>query len=281
MEPNEISTLRPDALTPAEIEAKTEQLGVAKAGMGLRQTLVLAIMAGLFVGMGGMFLLFIKSDAAFSPVVSQLLGGLAFCLGLFLVITAGAELFTGNALMVCSALSKKAPWSGVLKNWVIVYVGNLIGSLLLVAILYFAHYGAGVGGAIGDAMMTVAATKISQPWVVLLFKGIMCNFLVCLAVWIAYAARTIVDKFFAILLPIVAFVACGFEHCVANMFLLPMGLITKLSGVAYTGAADLSALGIGGVLTNISVVTIGNIIGGAVLVGLAYWLAYHKKERPN
>lgn len=271
------AALKPDALTPAEIEAKAEHIGVTKTNMRPSKTFILAIMAGMFIAMGGMFMLLIKSDATLSFAAAQLLGALAFCLGLFLVITVGAELFTGNVLLICGRLSKKYRWGKVLRNWGIVYAGNFIGSLILVAILFFGNYAAVNGGAVGDAMMTVATNKIAQPVEVLFFKGIMCNFLVCLAVWITYACKTIVDKFVGILLPICAFVACGFEHCVANMFFLPMALLLKATGFAYGGAADLSLLTVNGALTNLAAVTVGNIVGGLVLVGMVYWLVYHEK----
>lgn len=274
MDAKDVLSVRPDALAPDEVEAKAEQVGLAKAGMLPHRTFVLAVMAGLFIGMGGMYMLLIRSDASLPPVVLQLLGGLGFCLGLFLVIAAGAELFTGNCLMVCGALSKRYTWAKVLKNWGIVYVGNLAGSILLVALLFFAHFWALNDGAVGNTMMTVAASKITQDWVVLLFKGIMCNLLVCLAVWIGFASRTIVDRFVAIILPISAFVACGFEHCVANMFFLPMAFILKLSGFVATGSVSVDAIDIGGILYNLSAVTLGNIIGGALLVGVSYWVAY-------
>lgn len=278
MNTQDVSQIKPDCLTPAATEAKVEQAGVVKADSPATKTFILAVLTGMYIGMGGMFMLLVKSDASFSFVTSQLLGGLTFCLGLFLVIVTGAELFTGNALMICGELSKKFNWIKLLKNWAIVYLGNLVGSLLLVTLLYFANLSALNGGAMGDAMLTVATGKVAQPFVVLLFKGIMCNLLVCLAVWIAFAGRTIVDKFVGILLPISAFVACGFEHSVANMFILPMGLVTGASGFAYSGAADISLLTVGSALTNIAAVTIGNIIGGVVLVGGAFWLAYHKKD---
>ncbi|MDR2107981.1 MAG: formate/nitrite transporter family protein [Coriobacteriales bacterium] len=278
MDDKEIKAIRPDALAPAEIAAKTEAIGATKATMGLRQSFVLAIMAGLFIGLGGMFMLLIKSDASFSPAVSQILGGLVFCTGLFLVICAGAELFTGNCLMIIGRLSGGYSWAAMLKNWVVVYLGNLVGSLLLVALLLLIHYYTTNSGGVGNAMLSVAAGKIDQPWQILLFKGVMCNLLVCLAVWVSYAARTIVDKFFAIILPITAFVACGFEHCIANMFFLPLGLALRFIGFDYTGSADISKIDVAGVLYNLSAVTIGNIIGGVLLVGLVYWFVYRKKQ---
>ena len=279
LEASEIQALRPDALGPADIEAKAETLGVTKAEMPKGKAFVLAIAAGMFIGMGGMFMLLIKGDATFSFATSQLLGGFVFALGLFLVVAAGAELFTGNCLMICGRLSGKYGWKKMLVSWLVVFLGNLVGSLIMVCILFFANYGANNGGAVANAMMTVAASKIDQAWFVLCLKGLMCNFLVCLAVWISFGARTIVDKFFSVLLPIMAFVACGFEHCVANMFFLPMGLVTKLSGFAYTGAANIDVLNLGGVLYNISAATVGNIIGGAVVVGILYWVAYAKKKK--
>ena len=277
MEQKDIQVIRPDALTPGEVEEKAEKLGVTKANMSFRQAFLLSILAGIFIGMGGMFMLLVRSDSSLPFAVSQVFGGLVFCLGLFLVVAAGAELFTGNCLMICGKLSDKYSWAKMLKSWVIVYFGNLVGSLIMVALLFFAHYWASNGGAVGNTMISVATSKVSQPFDVLLFKGIMCNFLVCLAVWINYAGRTIVDKFFAIILPITAFVACGFEHCVANMFLLPMGLLMKITGFDYTGSADISQLDVGGVLMNISAATIGNIIGGVVFVGIIYWAIYRKK----
>ncbi len=278
MTEQELASIGPDALLPSEIEAKAERIGKTKVDMGSGKAFLLAIMAGMFIGMGGMFMLLIKSDASYSFVTCQLLGALVFCLGLFLVLMAGAELFTGNVLLICGQLSKRYTFIQVLKNWVIVYLGNLVGSLLLVVILFFANYGGVNGGAVGDAMITVATNKVAQPFEVLFFKGIMCNFLVCLAVWISYSCRTVVDRFVGILLPISAFVACGFEHCVANMFFLPMGLLMKETGFDYTGAADVSLLNVGGALNNLVAVTIGNIIGGLVLVGIVYWVVYHKKE---
>ena len=278
MSNQDMSVSKPDHLAPAEILAKAELVGVNKANSPAPRIFVLAILSGMFIAMGGMFMLLVKSDPTFSFAASQIVGALAFCLGLFLVVLTGAELFTGNILMICGKYSKRFGWGKMLKNWGIVYLGNLVGSLLMVTILFFANYAGMNGGGVGDAMITVATNKVAQPIMVLLFKGIMCNLLVCLAVWICYAGRTVVDKFFGILLPITAFVACGFEHSVANMFFLPMGLVMQASDFIYSGAVDLSLLTLGAVITNLIMVTLGNIIGGGVLVGSAFWLAYHKKE---
>ena len=162
----------------------------------------------------------------------------------------------------------------MLKNWAIVWVGNLVGALVTVFLVYMAHVADMNGGAVGAPMVSVAVSKVAPDWITLFFKGILCNIFVCLAVWIGFGARTVVDKVVGILLPISAFVACGFEHCVANMFFLPMGLLAKTSGFA---AIDASALDLGSIFYNISAATLGNIVGGAVFVGLAYWFVYRTK----
>ncbi len=277
LDSQDVKALRPDALTPSEIVSKAITTGETKANMPFLQVFMLSVLAGMFIAMGGMYMLFMKSDPTIPFLATQLLGSFAFLLGLFLVICAGAELFTGNTLLICAKMSKKIAWSTMFKNWAIVWLGNLVGSLFMVAILFFSNFWAINGDAVGNAMITVATSKIAQPWHVIMLKGIICNLLVCLAVWIGYASRTVVDKFFGIMLPITAFVACGYEHCVANMFFLPMGLVMKLSGFNYIGSADISQLDVFGIFYNISAATIGNIIGGAVLVGLVYWIIYAKK----
>ena len=278
LEESEIKALKPDALAPAEVEAKAETIGVGKANLAVGKQFILGIMAGMFIAMGGMFMLLVKADTTLSFLPSQLLGGLVFCLGLFLVVTAGAELFTGNCLMICGKLSNKYSWGAMFKNWIVVFCGNLVGSLIMVGILYLCNYAGTNGGALGNAMINVAAGKMGQDWFVLMVKGIMCNFLVCLAVWMSFAARTVIDKLAAVLLPITAFVACGFEHCVANMFFLPMGVVMNASGFAYEGTANLDIVNVAGVFYNISAATVGNIIGGCIFVGIMYWLAYAKRS---
>ena len=187
------------------------------------------------------------------------------------MLICGAELFTGNVLMCAAKASGKISWGGMFKNWIIVWLGNLAGALVAVALVYFAQVWAMNGGAVGEAMVTVAAGKVTPDWVTLFFKGIMCNVLVCLAVWIGFAGRTVVDKVVGIILPIAAFVACGFEHCVANMFFLPMALILNMAGFG-----DPGIMSMGGILYNLSAATLGNIVGG-LLVGMAYWFIYAKK----
>ena len=263
---------KPDQLAPAEIEAKAEALGVAKTKMSFKQSFMLSVMAGAFISMGAMFFLLIVSDSALPFAAQRLIGGCLFSLGLLLVVVCGAELFTGNTMIVMSAASKKISWSAVLKNWLVVFFGNFVGSLVMVGLVFLSNYQGMNGGAVGTTIVSVAAGKMSPDWLTLFAKGIMCNFLVCLAVWIAYGSKTVADKMLGILLPIAAFVACGFEHCVANMFFLPFGILLASAGI------DPSTVSWAGALWNWSASVPGNIVGGALFVGMAYWIAYHKKE---
>lgn len=266
------------ALGPAQIEAKAEAIGQGKASMKLLDAFVLAILAGMFIGTGGMLMLLVKSDSTLSFAASQLLGGLSFSLGLFLVVVAGAELFTGNSLMVCGACSRKYSVGKMLANWGVVYLGNLVGSCLLVVILQLAGFCSMNAGAVGAAAVSTAVAKVSQGWWQIFFRGVMCNILVCLAVWMSFGAKTTPDKFFAVTMPILAFVACGFEHCVANMFFFALGSSTVLLG-AIPLSIDAAALNLGSILWNLSASTLGNIVGGALIVGLAYWFVYARKGK--
>ena len=270
MSQEEISALKPDALSPAETEAKAEGVGVGKAGMSAGKCFVSAMLAGAFIAFGGMYFCVFLGDSTMPFAAQRMVGGICFCLGLVLVLCCGAELFTGNSLMCCAKASGKISWGGLLKNWVVVWFGNLAGALIAVAFIYMAQVWAMNGGGVGEAMVSVAASKVTPDWITLFFKGIMCNIFVCLAVWIGFAGRTVADKVLGIILPISAFVAAGFEHCVANMFFLPMGLLLNSTGVGAAGTVTL-----GGVLFNLSAATLGNIVGG-LLVGMAYWFIYRK-----
>ncbi len=271
MTEEEVAVLKPDALSPAETEAKAESVACTKAAMPAAKCFVSAILAGAFIGFGATYFCLFLGDVTLSFGVQRLVGGLCFCLGLALVLCCGAGLFTGNALMLCAKASGRITWAALFRNWAIVWVGNLAGSLLAVALVYLANTQGMNGGEVGEAFVSVAAGKVALDVVPMFFKAILCNVFVCLAVWIGFSARTIVDKVVGILLPISAFVAIGFEHCVANMFFLPMGLLLNAQGVGAAGAVTL-----GGVAFNLCVVTVGNIVGGS-LVGLAYWFVYHKK----
>lgn len=268
----DLLSISPDELAPAATEAKAETIGVTKASMGGAKCFVSAMLAGAFIGFGAMYFCTFLGDATMAFGAQRLIGGLCFCLGLCLVLCCGAELFTGNVLMACAKASGKISFGGMFRNWGIVWVGNLAGSLLAMAIVYLSNLQGMNGGEVGNAFVSVAAGKVALEPVTLFFKAVLCNILVCLAVWIGFSSKTTADKVLGILLPISAFVACGFEHCVANMFFLPMGLV--LNGVGF-GAAG--AVTLGGVAYNLVLATAGNIVGG-LLVGLAYWFVYHKKQ---
>ena len=262
-----------EALSPTEVEKRVEDAACAKAALPTGRCFVSAMLAGAFVAFGGMFFCLFLSDATLPFAVQRLVGGVCFCLGLVLVLCCGAELFTGNVLMVCSRASGRVPWRAVLGNWGLVWLGNLAGSLLAMALVLLANVQGMNGGEVGATFVSVAAAKASLGPVELFFKAVMCNALVCLAVWIGFASRTVTDKVVGILLPIAAFVACGFEHCVANMFFLSTGLaLNVLGGVGAAGAVAL-----GGAAANLVLATLGNVASGA-LVGLAYWYAYRGKE---
>ena len=273
MDQTDVKTLKPDELSPAETLAKAEGISVTKSKMGVAKCFVSAMLAGAFIGFGATYFIVFLGDSTMPFAAQRMVGGICFCLGLVLVLCCGAELFTGNNLMVTGLASKKISMGGMLKNWVIVWFGNLAGALVAVALIYFAQVYAMNGGAVGQAMVSVAAGKVSPDWFTLFAKGIMCNILVCLAVWIGFAGRTVTDKVIGIILPISAFVACGFEHCVANMFFLPTGLLLNSMGIGAEGAITM-----GGILFNLSAATLGNIVGG-VLVSMAYWYIYAKRAK--
>ncbi len=267
----------PDCLAPAAIEAKTEAAGVAKASLPVAKAFLLAMFAGAFIAFGGLFFTVFLSDATLGWGAQRVVGGLCFCLGLVLVLICGAELFTGNSLMVCALKSKKITLAQMLKAWAVVWVGNFVGALFVVFLVYMAAIYRLNGDAVANTMVSVAAGKVSIDAVTIFFRGILCNIFVCLAVWIGTAGKSVVDKVVGILLPIAAFVACGFEHCVANMYFLPMGILMHACGYG-ADVASADALNAAGLALNLSVATLGNIVGGAVIVALGYWFIYANKE---
>ena len=265
-----------ECLAPAQIEAKVEAAAITKATMPAGKMFVLAMLAGAFIAFGGLYFTVFLSDTALSWGPQRVVGGLVFCLGLVLVLICGAELFTGNSLMVCALASGKIDVRGLMRNWAIVWLGNFAGALIVAAIVFFARIYQMNGEAVATTMVSIAAGKVTPDAVTLFFRGILCNVFVCLAVWIGFAGKTVADKVVGILLPISGFVACGFEHCVANMYFLPMGaaMVANGYGADIAGSASLNAAGI---FYNLAFVTLGNIVGGAVLVALAYWFVYHRK----
>lgn len=271
-EKTRIAVLRPDALSPAEIEQKAESLATGKATMPAAKLFVLAIMAGAFIACAATLFTLVQGDTQLPFAVKRVFGAACFSMGLMLVVCCGAELFTGNCLMVCGAASKKVGIGGVVRNWFIVYVGNFVGSLVIAALVYGSNMAGMNGGEVGAAMVSIAAGKVTPDALTLFCKGIMCNFLVCLAVWMSFGARTMVDKLLCVIMPVTAFVACGFEHSIANMFFLFEGLFAQMGGFASGGIT------FAGIFYNLGIVTLANIVGGAIMVGVSYWFAYAKRE---
>lgn len=271
-----------DALVPQEMARKAEKIGVAKVSSGPLIIVALAFLAGAFIALGAIFATTVTTGGSELPFgVNRLLGGFVFCLGLILVIGAGAELFTGNNLIVMAWADRKITSRQLLGNWGVVYIGNFAGALLTAVLLYLSDQWSFGGGAIGLNALNIANHKVQLDFLPALFLGIFCNALVCLAVWLGIGARTATDKIMAIIFPIAAFVAAGFEHCVANMYFVPIGLFIKSFAPAEfwnqvgLTAADYADLTWGNFfLANLLPVTIGNIIGGAIMVGLVYWFIY-------
>jgi formate/nitrite transporter len=276
---DQLTPLGLDALPPPEMAHKAEQVGVTKAGLDTATTFALSVLAGAFIAMGAVFATTTTAGGGDLPYgVARLLGGLTFSLGLILVIVAGAELFTGNNLIVMAWASRRVSTLGLLRNWAIVYLGNFVGAIATAALLYAGRQYELGGGLIGDQAVSIAATKTGYGWWQAFVLGMFCNALVCMAVWLCYSARSTADKILAIIPPIAAFVAAGFEHSVANMYFIPYGLFVKSDEAfisAQQGLPDLSDLTWSNFLWGSLVpVTLGNIVGGALMVGAIYWFIY-------
>ncbi|MCZ2127728.1 MAG: formate transporter FocA [Anaerolineales bacterium] len=288
-----------DALLPPAMAVKAEELGVKKANLNGLNMFMLAVLAGAFIGVGALFATTVLAggisvkDASGAVIyssalpygVTRLLGGLAFSLGLIMVVVGGAELFTGNALITIAFASGKVTLTQLLRNWGIVYLGNFVGAVLTAAIVFIGKQYAFGGGAVGLTALNVAESKVTLEFIPAVALGMMCNALVCMAVWMSYSARTTTDKILAVVPPIAAFVAAGFEHSVANMYFIPLALFIKDFGGANffeavgKSAADFSHLTWRNFfLVNLLPVTIGNIIGGVAMVGLVYWFVYNRKS---
>lgn len=269
-----------EAHSPKEIAAAVEDVGVAKANLRLLPMVALGVLAGAFIALGALYYTVVASDPKLSFATARVLGGLVFSTGLILVIVAGAELFTGNNLMVMAWVSRRITLSRLLRNFAVVYLANLAGALFVAFLVYFSgHWKSGL---IGVKAVEIAAAKTHLPYTEAFFRGILCNMLVCLAVWIAMGARTVTGKILAVIFPISAFVAAGFEHCVANMYLIPLGILLAGSpgSEITTGPIPIAVAEAptwSGFAANLLPVTAGNLFGGAVLVAAVYWAIYRRQ----
>jgi formate/nitrite transporter len=274
-----------DALAPRDMARKAETVGITKALMPAGTVFVLAVLAGAFIALGAIFATTVSAGGSELPYgVVRLLAGLAFTLGLILVVLAGAELFTGNNLIVMAWAGRRVTTARVAGNWTLVWVGNFVGALATALIVFVARQYEFGGGAVGETALSIAAAKTGLGFVQAVALGMLCNALVCLAVWLTYGAHTTTDKILAIIPPIAAFVASGFEHSVANIYFISIGLLVKTDDDFVAGLEsppDLSTLDLDGFLVgNLLPVTIGNIIGGSVMVGAVYWFVY-LRPRPG
>ncbi len=273
-QPNPTSTLTTDAYAPAQIAERVCKIGLAKVTTPVWTMLALAVLAGAFISLGALFYTVTVTTGNNAPVVPfgllRLAGGMTFSLGLVLVVVGGAELFTGNNLIAMAWAVGCVQTNQVVRNWVWVYLGNLLGAAGTTALVLLAGVPTLGDGAVGETMVQIARSKIALDPVSAVARGILCNVLVCLAVWLCMGARSVADKILAILFPISAFVACGLEHSVANMFFLPVGIVLA--------AGSAIPLSVSGAFSNLVLVTIGNMLGGTVLVALVYWFIYLRGE---
>ena len=274
-----------DALPPPVMARRAEEIGEAKAKLPALTIFALSVLAGAFIALGAIFATTVMSNGdTFSFGVNRLLGGVTFSLGLILVVVAGAELFTGNNLIVMAWASRRVSTARLLGNWTLVWIGNFAGATATAGIMYFTRQYTFGHGAVGTTVLTIANTKTGLGWVQAVALGIFCNALVCLAVWLTYGARSVTDKILAIIFPISAFVASGFEHSVANMYFISVGLFVRHdhTWLASLGAnrPDTSNLSWTHFFwRNLAPVTLGNIVGGTLLVGAVYWFVYLRPTR--
>lgn len=262
-----------DAYSPREIAERVRTVGVAKTRLPFLSLAMLGVLAGAFIGLGALYFVLVKSDASLGFAAGQVLGGLAFSLGLILVIVAGAELFTGNNLLVMAWADRLISTGEVLKNWAVVCLTNFIGAAGLALLVFLSGHTDMNNGAIADQYVKIASIKCSLPFWTAFFRGMMCNVLVCMAVWMALAGRSVIDKAVAIIFPISAFVAAGFEHSIANMYIIPIAILIKNFGVHNVAG---EAVTWAGFFRNIIPVILGNLVGGSVLVGLVYHVIYRR-----
>jgi len=293
-----MTEIRIDALLPAEMAARAEDIGVRKAEMPTLRMFMLAVLAGGFIAMGAIFATTVSAgsipvndpsgSAAFSAAlpygVVRLLAGLVFCLGLILVVVGGAELFTGNNLIVMAWASGKVSGRSLLRNWAIVYIGNFVGSIATALLVYFGRQYTFGGNAVGIAALRTAIAKCELGFVQAVALGILCNALVCMAIWMTFSARSTIDRILAILFPIAAFVAAGFEHSVANMYFIPYALLVKYLDPTFMQTVSAQIPNADSLtwptffVGNLLPVTIGNIIGGGGLVAAVYWAIFLRKR---
>jgi formate transporter len=271
-----------DPYSPAEMARRVEAGGVTKAQLSFANTLALGVLAGAFIGLGAMLSTIAGTETGLGYGMSRLVVGLSFSIGLVLVVVGGAELFTGNNLIVMAWAHGKVSTRDLVRNWAIVFAGNFVGAAATALGIYLAGIAAMDGHKVGATALLIANAKVNLPWHEAFMRGVYCNALVCLAVWLGFSARSTTDKILCVIFPVTAFVAAGFEHSIANMYFVPMGLLLRgdaeVLAAAQQTPADFAQLTWGNFLwANLLPVTLGNIVGGAGMVGLVYWFVYLRK----
>lgn len=268
-----------DAYSPKDIAERVQNVGVAKARLPLLSMAMLGVLAGAFIGLGALFFVLVVSDTSLSFSVSRVLGGGVFSLGLLLVVVAGAELFTGNNLLAMAWADGKVSTWEVLRNWTVVCAANFVGAIGLALLVFLSGHTDMNQGAIGNAYLQIAAAKTSMTLWEAFFRGVLCNVLVCMAVWMTLAGRSVADKMIAIVFPICAFVAAGFEHSIANMYIIPLAMMLKAFGAAMPPGGEFITLW--GLTRNLVPVIAGNLVGGSVLVALVYHVIYRRPAKSD
>lgn len=266
-----------DAFSPAEISARIETVGVTKARLPLGSMLMLSVLAGAFIGLGALYYVLIRSDPTLGFATRQVLGGAAFSLGLLMVVVGGAELFTGNNLLIMAWAANRISTPELLRSWGIVICGNFVGAVGLACLVVLSDHPASNQGAVAAQYISIASAKTELSFIPAFFSGVLCNSLVCIAIWMAIAGRSVTDKAIAILFPISAFVAAGFEHSVANMYLIPVAMLIQATSDAGGPAPILWS----GFFSNMAPVVLGNITGGSIFVGVVFHVIYRRAGAPR
>jgi len=271
-----------DAYSPPLIASRIDKVALVKAKLSFAQTFLMGILAGVYIAIGAQFATFVTSDSTLHFGLTSLIAGIVFSLGLMLVVVGGAELFTGNCLIIMGYISKRISTRDMLNNWIVSFAGNLVGSLTMVCWMSQTHQWEFFHNMVGAKALLIANTKVNLSFSAALARGVLCNSMVCLAVWLCFSGRSVADKIMCIIFPIGGFVASGFEHCVANMYFIPMGVVLKKHPEVVAAAEkmagktlDLSQLTWKGFfVNNLFPVTLGNIVGGVILVGIVFWFVY-------
>jgi len=271
-----------DAYSPPQIADRIDKVALAKARLSFAQTFILGILAGVYIGIGAQFATLVISDSTLHFGLTSVIGGIVFSLGLMLVVIGGAELFTGNCLIIMGYVGKRITTREMLNNWTVSFLGNFVGSLTMVCWMYKTHQFEFFHHMVGGKALLIANAKVNLSFQSALSRGVLCNAMVCLAVWLCFSGRSVADKILSIIFPIGGFVASGFEHCVANMYFIPMGIVLKKNPEVVAAAEKMSGKALdlshlnwkGFFVNNLFPVTLGNIVGGVILVGIVFWFVY-------